>query len=138
MMNSLTTVQRQLIRYAIVGVASNALCYLIYLALTWMGMGPKLAMTLLYAVGVMQTFIFNKQWTFEHDGGHRTVFFRYCVAYALGYALNISALYVLVDRLGYPHQLIQGGMILALAVMLFSIQKFWVFAPDAVGQHKSI
>jgi hypothetical protein len=36
-------------------------------------------------------------------------------------------LYVLVDRHGYPHQLIQGAMIVLLAMMLFLAQKFWVF-----------
>jgi putative flippase GtrA len=137
-MNSLSAVQRQLVRYAIVGVASNLLCYVIYLGLTWLGLGPKLAMTLLYGLGVLQTFIFNKQWTFEHGGAHGTVFFRYCMAYALGYVVNIGALFILVDRLGYPHQVIQGVMILVLAVLLFTLQKFWVFAPDAVGQQKSI
>ncbi len=132
-----TEVQRQLLRYAIVGVASNLLCYVIYLGLTRLGLGPKLAMTLLYSVGLLQTFVFNKKWTFEHEGTHSKVFFRYCAAYGIGYAINICVLFILVDVLGYPHQLVQGAMIPSLAVMLFLIQKFWVFAPDAFGQRKS-
>lgn len=117
----------QLLRYGIVGVASNAVGYLLYLAITAAGMEHKLAMTLLYAVGVAQTFIFNKRWSFRHAGAHGTTFFRYCIAYALGYVINLAALFILVDRLGYAHQLVQGVMILALAAMLFMLQKFWVF-----------
>jgi putative flippase GtrA len=130
-------VQRQLLRYAIVGAASNLLCYVIYLGLTRLGLGPKLAMTLLYAVGLLQTFVFNKKWTFEHGGSHSKVFFRYCAAYGLGYVINIGVLFILVDLRGYPHQLVQGVMILSLALMLFLIQKYWVFAPDTGGYGRS-
>lgn len=117
----------QLIRYGVVGVASNAVGYLLYLAITAAGMEHKLAMTLLYAVGIAQTFIFNKRWSFRHAGAHGTAFVRYCIAYAAGYFINLAALFILVDRLGYAHQLVQGVMILALAAMLFMLQKFWVF-----------
>jgi putative flippase GtrA len=124
---ALLLVQRQLIRYVLVGLASNLLCYLVYLGLTRLGMNPKLAMTVLYGVGVVQTFMFNKRWTFEHSGAQRSTFYRYCGAYGLGYLFNLAVLYVLVDRHGYPHQLIQGAMVLLLAMMLFLAQKFWVF-----------
>lgn len=117
----------QLFRYGIVGVLSNAVGYLLYLGITAAGMEHKLAMTLLYAVGVAQTFIFNKRWSFRHAGAHGTAFVRYCIAYASGYFINLAALFILVDKLGYAHQLVQGVMILALAAMLFTLQKFWVF-----------
>ena len=127
----------QLTRYGVVGLLSNAVGYLLYLALTAAGMGPKLAMTLLYALGVVQTFFFNKRWSFRHGGTHGPAFVRYCASYALGYGLNLAALWVLVDRLGHPHQIVQGLMILALAVMLFLLQKFWVFpATPAISDAK--
>lgn len=122
----------QLVRYAIVGVISNALGYLLYIGLTALGMGPKLAMTLLYGVGVVQTFVFNKRWTFGHNGGNREVFIRYCAAYVFGYVINLVVLIVLVDRAGYPHEIVQGTMILILAGLLFSLQKFWVFHSEAL------
>lgn len=123
----LSALHRQLIRYAVVGLMSNLLCYFVYLGLTRLGMDPKLAMSILYFVGVLQTFVFNRNWTFKHSGAQRAVFSRYCAAYAGGYVLNLSVLYVFVDLYGYPHQAIQGMMILILAAMLFVAQKFWVF-----------
>lgn len=117
----------QFTRYAIVGLASNLIGYVLYLVLTRLGLGPKLAMSLLYGMGVLQTFLFNKRWTFEHRGAHRVVFFRYCAAYGFGYLINLAVLLVLVDRHGYPHEAVQGVMILSLAVMLFLLQKYWVF-----------
>lgn len=118
----------QLSRYAIVGLASNLIGYLLYLLATAAGVGPKLAMTLLYGIGVLQTFVFNKRWTFGHQGGHRLAFIRYCTVYGVGYLVNFSALLFFVDRIGYPHQIVQGVMILLIAGMLFLAQRYWVFA----------
>jgi putative flippase GtrA len=84
-------------------------------------------MSLLYGLGVLQTFMVNKRWTFAHRGGHGAAFYRYCTAYAMGYLLNLAALYLLVDLQGYPHQIIQAIMVVLLAMMLFAAQKFWVF-----------
>ena len=125
----------QFIRYATVGLASNLVLYLAYLALTAAGIEAKLAMTLLYMLGVVQTFAFNKRWSFRHAGVRGPAFVRYCASYALGYLINLGALLVFVDRLGYPHQIVQGVMILTLAILLFLLQKFWVFRPIAASSH---
>lgn len=123
----MTLERRQFARYCIVGLGSNLVLYLAYLGLTALGVTPKLAMSLLYVLGVLQTFVFNKRWTFAHRGAHGAAFYRYCTAYATGYLLNLAALYLLVDLQGYPHQIIQAVMIVLLAMMLFAAQKFWVF-----------
>ena len=117
----------QAFRYTVVGLVSNAILYLGYLGLTWAGMGHKLAMSLLYAVGVLQTFVFNKRWSFKHDGATRTALVRYVTAYACGYLLNLVVLMTLVDGLGLPHQWVQGAMICFLAGMLFLLQRHWIF-----------
>jgi len=121
-------VHKQFVRYAVVGLASNAFGYLLYLALTHLGMGHKLAMSLLYAVGVLQTFVFNKRWSFRFDGDATPALVRYATAYALGYIINLSALLLLVDQMGLPHQWVQGVMIVLVALLLFVAQRYWVFA----------
>lgn len=125
------TTLSQFFRYGLVGLFSNALCYLVYLAITTAGIEHKLAMTLLYAAGVAQTFFFNKRWSFKHSGTQGPALLRYCASYALGYLINLVALLVLVDDLGYPHQIVQGILVLSLAVLLFLLQKFWVFRPSS-------
>ena len=51
----------QFIKYVVIGLISNGILYFAYLGLTKYGMGHKTAMTLLYIIGVLQTFIFNKK-----------------------------------------------------------------------------
>lgn len=123
----------QAVRFAVVGLTSNAVLYLIYLGITSAGLGPKLSMSLVYGLGVTQTFLFNKHWTFGHFGRVDRAFLRYVTAYAGGYLVNLGVLALLVDRWGLPHQPVQGVMILVLAAGLFLLQKFWVFHDDSTS-----
>lgn len=127
-------VQRQVIRFAVVGLTSNAVLYLSYLALTNVGLGPKLSMSLVYAVGVGQTYLFNKRWTFTHKGRRDAAFLRYLIVYAGGYLTNLLVLAWLVDARGLPHRPVQGVMILFLAVALFLLQRLWVFRTDSTAK----
>ncbi len=123
--------RKQLFRYAVVGIASNVGVYLLYLLATSLGLEPKVAMTLLFGIGVLQTFLFNRKWTFGHQGAHGLVFVRYCLSYGTGYLVNLLALILLVDLAGIPHQLVQGFMILVVAALLFLAQKYWVFSEQS-------
>lgn len=117
----------QLFRYAVVGLLSNALLYAAYLGLTGLGLDPKFAMTALYLVGIVQTFIFNQRWTFsklEHD---RQAFYRYVLLYAVGYCFNWLMLELLVGHIGWPHQWVMLGLMLFMVAFFFLGQKFWVF-----------
>lgn len=125
-MNS-SAIKWQVLKYGIVGLMSNLVLYLCYLGLTALGTGHKSAMTLLYVIGVMQTFYFNRGWTFSHDGHVTSAFVRYVITYALGYGLNLATLLLLVDVWGWPHQVVQGVTILVLAGILFLLQRYWVF-----------
>lgn len=117
----------QFTRYAIVGLVSNGLLYIAYLLLTGIGMDPKISMTILYALGVLQTFVFNKKWSFRHHGKVSYSLVKYILSYLLGYLINLFVLWYFVDILAYPHQIVQAIMIVLLAVMLFALQRYWVF-----------
>jgi putative flippase GtrA len=119
----------QFLRFAVVGLISNAALYLAYLGLTHQGLGPKPAMTVTYLAGVLQTFVFNRRWTFDHDGPGHSALLRYATVYALGYFFNLAALYLLVGRLGMPHEGVQAGAIIGIAVFTFVLQRYWVFRP---------
>lgn len=120
----------QLIRYGIVGTLTNIIAYLLYLGITATGMEPKLAMSLVYALGIVQTFFLNKTWSFHFDGATTPALIRYITIYTLGYIINFLALLLLVDILGFPHQWVMGGLIILMALFFFIGQKFWAFRPN--------
>ena len=120
-------IAEQFIRYAIVGLVSNALLYAFYLLLTAFGVGPKTAMTIGFALGVVQTFFLNRGWTFKSEAGVASSAWKYVTAYAIGYLVNFFGLMVFVDLVGLPHQLVQLVMIFVVAVVIFLLQRHWVF-----------
>jgi putative flippase GtrA len=116
-------------RFAIVGFASNLLLYSLYLLMTAFGLGSKVAMTLVYVTSAVQTFVFNAGWTFERKVSKASLV-KYGFAYGACYLINMLALIVFVDRIGFPHEAVQAAMILVVAAVMFMLQKFWVFAPS--------
>lgn len=117
----------QLIRYGVVGVASNAAIYLIYLLITYLGMEAKAAMTLVYLIGATIGFVGNRKWTFAHRGNSSNAAVRYVLAHLCGYLMNFLILYQFVDRLGYAHQWVQAAAIVIVAGFLFVVFKYFVF-----------
>ena len=118
----------QLMRYIVVGATSNTLLYLAYIGLTALGLGHKTAMTLLYVTGVLLTFFANRTWSFNHRGSGHSALARYVIAYILGYLFNLTLLWLFVDQLHQPHQIVQAIAIVLVAISLFTMHKFWVFA----------
>lgn len=58
------------------------------------------------------------------------------MSYGLGYLVNLTALYLCVDRLGWPHEAVQGAMVFVVAALLFVLQKFWVFTSTVTSRQK--
>ena len=118
---------RQLIRYGFVGVVSNTAIYAVYLLITYLGVEPKIAMTLVYIVGAFIGFVGNRKWTFAHHGGSFCAIIRYFLAHIFGYLLNFVILFTFVDYLGYAHQWVQAVAIVIVAGFLFIVFKNFVF-----------
>jgi putative flippase GtrA len=121
---------QQFYRFGIIGLISNGMLYVGYLVLTTLGLGPKLAASLLFMAGVTVSYVLNSRWTFMHHRAGRSAYYRYWAAYGLAYVLNISMLALLVDRMKFEHRLVQGGLVFVIALLLFLLQKYWVFKKD--------
>ena len=121
---------RQSVRYVSVGLGSNLLLYVCYLALTMHGIGHKFSMSIAYIAGVMISFFVNRRWSFGHTGSAHWALARYIGAYLIGYFLNLLILIAGVDFLEFPHQVVQAAAIVVVAGTLFIIHKCWVFAPE--------
>lgn len=118
---------RQLIRYGLMGVASNITIYFVYLLITYLGVEPKLAMTLVYITGALIGYLGNRKWTFDHRGAAYNSALRYVLAQTTGYLLNLLILRIFVDQLGYSHQWIQAMAVFIVAGLLFIVFKYFVF-----------
>ena len=119
--------ESQLLRYGMLGLLSNLIIYLLYLLITYYDAKPKTAMTLVYILGASISFFANRKFTFSDKGGVLGSGIRYAITNLFGYLLNFFILMVFVDKLGYPHQLVQGIAIFVVAGFLFVCFKLFVF-----------
>ena len=117
----------QMVRFGMVGIASNVVLFLGFIILSHLGMGHKTAMTVVFFAGVLQTFLANKKWTFAHQGSTVLSFSRYIFAYALAYLFNLVILYIVVDKLGCSYVTTHGVMVFLVAGLLFFMQRYWIF-----------
>jgi putative flippase GtrA len=117
----------QVIRYGFVGVLNNLLGYLIYLLITWFGVDPKIAITILYPIGAMTAYFGHSKYSFSYRGNKTNALFRYCLAHLAGYGVNLLMLYILCDKLKLPHQAVQALAVLVVAGVLFLMFKYFVF-----------
>lgn len=124
---------RRLLRYGLVGLASNSAGYLAYLLLTELGLSPKLTMTGLYASGAAIAFFGNRNFTFGDGGRIGPAAVRFMAVYAVGWLVNLSILVFFVDHRGQPHWMVQGIAILIVAALIFVLQRYFVFRsiPDS-------
>jgi putative flippase GtrA len=135
MMHRALSKSAQFLRYAFVGIASNAIGYFVYLFFTGFGTGPKVTMTGLYCIGAGLGFIGHRQITFRHKGSIPRSIVIYLFAHLIGYGINFSMLYFLSDKLLYPHQWVQAFAVVVVAIYLFLSFKYLVF-PSLTTEEK--
>jgi putative flippase GtrA len=102
-------IARQAASFVLIGLAVNAALYAAYLLLTHTLLGSFAAMTVTYCSGVVMGFLLNRRFTFGFEGRKTAALIRYVGAYLFGYLVNFAGLWLLADRGGIPHEVVQGG-----------------------------
>lgn len=125
----------QFLRYGIVGLVSNGLGYVIFLGLTNIGIGPKLAMTLLYLTSTALSYWGNWRWTFASNGSFFKTSYRFLLVYLGGYLLNFAILYSFVDIYHYAFQWVQAISIFIVSLFLFTALRIFVFGATNPRDH---
>mgnify|MGYP001459475366 CR=1 FL=1 len=106
---------RQALRFAAAGAVATAAHFTVLIALVeWGGLGPVLASTLAYCVGVCVSFVLNRRFTFESRGAIGPTFAKYAALYAVGIFLNGAVMAALIS-LGLWYILAQ---VIAVALIL--------------------
>jgi|TARA_B110000483_G_C18085497_1_gene499797 putative flippase GtrA len=105
----------------------NVLGYMIYILLTYIGLKPEYAVSILYPLGAIFSFYGNIEFTFTYTGNPNMAKVKFILSHFGGYLVNIMILYIFVSQLMYPHELIQFFAICIVAIYLFFISKFFIF-----------
>lgn len=88
----------QIIKYGFVG-AFNTLLTLatIYICKSFIGISPMISNVIGYIVGLINSFIWNKNWVFRSDNGYA----REAIKFVIGFGLCFALQFVIVYSLSY-------------------------------------
>jgi len=125
------SIKKQFIRYVIVGLSANVAGFLIYILVTSLGVSPILTISIFYLIYICLSFYFNKTWSFGHHGQRAVSAMKYLIVYCSCYILNVILLAYFNSYLGFSHLIVQAGAIVPIALLLFVVQRYWVFRTQA-------
>ena len=126
-----TSLQFEGLRFIAIGIKSNVLYYSIYVGLSLVGIGPKTAVTLVFFVGVVYSFWFNKRFVFRRVGPAYSQMLRYLAVYFGAWLLNLVLLDVLLTDCQINRFVAQGLLVVPFAIAIFLALKYLVFYSPA-------
>jgi len=120
---------RQFIKFGIVGFSSTVIDWSIYLGLTrFFGFYYILAKVLSFIVAIINSYTWNRRWTFRSNEPRKMQqFTKFLVVAGVGLGLNTLIMAIVVEKL---HLSDIYGLALATALVTFwnfTINKLWVF-----------
>ena len=85
-------------RCVLVGLGLNAALYATYFSLTWRLMGSEAAMTIMFTVGTVLSFLAHRSLTFRHRGDQLAALRRFLACYAVPDLTDLIALWVVAGQ----------------------------------------
>jgi putative flippase GtrA len=122
---------KRFFRFGFIGIASNLAGYIIYLIMTYIGVSPKVAVSIIYFICATISFWGNRKLTFKDKGNLFGSGLRFVITHSVGYLINFSILVVMVDIFGYAHYLVQAFAIVVVALFLYLAFHYFVFVNKA-------
>lgn len=122
---------KEIVFFGSVGILSNVSMFFLYVTLVGSLMDSKAAVTVTYILNLLISFYLNKRITFSSDGDGWKKLKRFFLLYLYMYIFNIVVLFITVDKLFMPPDLVQGSVFLAYIPIVFLLQRYWVFSKTA-------
>lgn len=88
------------IRFLFVGVINTAVGYGFYALFIYIGFNPYIATTLSTILGVINSYFWNKYFTFRKPKKSLAEAVRFVLVYVISYAVNLGLVYLFVDLWG--------------------------------------
>lgn len=138
MLHRLTTDQRRLIKFALVGGSNTVLTVGTYALLVELSVFYVLAGVAGWSVGLINGYTWNRIWTFRAGSHEHELLAKYSAVAVLGLTLNSLLLLLVVDVAGASK--IIGQVVVLPVVMLssFAANRFWTFGEHVDGPESSV
>ena len=119
----------QWLRFATVGAANTALSWCLYAVLEHAGVHYLMASAVAFAAGAVNSYAFNRRWTFRSRERRAPEALRFTVVQCAGLALDVCLLYLLVHHAGVHHLIAQALVFPVASAFTFMLSRRWAFRP---------
>lgn len=125
-----------LARFALVGLATNGLGFMVYVLLTNHLMTPLVTLSILYPLSIIVSYKSHRRLSFKKpSSGNTRRFSSFAKGQIACYFLNLAVLYIFVELFGFSHLVVQAATVIMIGTLLFLINRIYVFRDDH-DQHR--
>ena len=120
----------QFIKFGLVGISNNLICYSTYLILMWFGIHYTLANIIGFTVSVFNSYYWNNKYVFksENTGGWWKTFLKTYISYAgTGIVLSNILLAIWIEVFGISKVIAPLINLMVTIPINFLINKFWAY-----------
>ncbi len=124
-------IQRQFLRFLVVGGSATVVQYLLLVLLVEGGGLPATpSSAAAYASAAALNYWLNYHWTFASQRAHGQAAQRFAAVALIGLGLNSAIMFGLVDGLAWHYVLAQVVATITVLLWNFLAHRAWTFAPD--------
>ncbi|MDD5615473.1 MAG: GtrA family protein [Candidatus Methanoperedens sp.] len=119
--------EKQISRFIFVGILNTIVGYGAYFILLYLNIYYMLALLISHIIGVTNSFIWNKKWTFQSEGNARREGIKFFSVYGIIFMMNLFILTFFVEGLKLTPQI---GQVVALGIctmISYFGHKYWSF-----------
>ena len=118
----------QLLKFGIVGVSNTLLTAItIWVLLRVLHFNDYSSNIIGYIVGLVNSFIWNRKWTFASDKKVKDTIFKFSITFAISYLFQLGNLYLLIHYTQIDSYICQLISIVVYTVINFILNKYYTF-----------
>jgi putative flippase GtrA len=119
---------KQFIKFGIVGISNTLLtAATIWILMKWCHSSAYVSNIIGYIVGLINSFVWNRKWTFESKSSLRNTIFKFIITFAISYLLQLGNLYLLLHFTHIDPYFCQLLSIVVYTIVNFILNKFYTF-----------
>lgn len=123
----------QMFRFVAVGLLNTIVGFSIYyILLRYLDLNYTISLLIAHIVGVIHSYLWNKNWTFGVKHNSITTLIRFLVVYTFMFVINYLLLAVFVEVLDYNKIWAQAISLLLTTMISFIGQRYWSFKTNNV------
>lgn len=125
---------KQFSRFVVVGVLNTLLGYcVIFAAMYLAGMTPEASNMAGYGIGLVVSYVLNRNYTFKSKQRHRREIIRFFWVFLVAYASNFIVLLILIHQLNLHEGMSQVLAGIVYVVFSYLMNKYYVFKVSENG-----